>query len=966
MTQELTEFIKTWNHQGDEVADKVTYWNTLLRILGVPQQQIDNKTYIDYEKKVDVKANTFGQNSPFRGSIDAYIPSQHILIEQKSFGVDLAKAERRNNGGDKSPITPYGQARRYDNNLALDEKAKFIVLSNFNEIWIYDVRKSLDATPIKLTLAELPKQISLLDFLVKKDDTIHLEKEKKISIQAGEIVAKIYNELEKQYVDPTSEAAKKSINTLCVRLVFCLYAEDAGLFQNKSQFHDYLQNIEPNKMGKALRTLFKVLDKPNGENGELPNKRVIDDGSDLFGPYFEQENPELAAFPFVNGGMFSDESIVIPPFTAELKRILLEDASEQFDWSSISPTIFGAVFESTLNPETRRQGGMHYTSVENIHKVIDPLFLNDLKAELNEIKGYKLQSTRQKKAQEFQDKLSKLTFFDPACGSGNFLTETFLQLRHLENEAIRIQTEGASLLDTGQADNYIKVSIQQFYGIEINDFAVSVAKTALWIAEDQMMKETQELFWGAQWDFLPLKTYTHIHEGNALRMDWQKVLPNYACHYVLGNPPFVGLSSLPVKNKELKKEQTNDMDLVFKDLPKHGKLDYVAGWYEKAANYMQNTKVKTAFVSTNSITQGEQVGILWKHLFQDKNVVIMFAYRSFVWNSQATMKAHVHCVIIGFTCAKYSGNILLFDELGNYKKVKQINGYLIDYSTNAYIQSRKRKPPIGLPEMHKGSQPTDGGNLILKNEIEYKKFIEKNPKLKPFVKLYIGSQELINNKKRYCLWLQNVNPDVFAKNKDVIERLKRVVESRKKSSTLSVRKNAEITPYLFTQIRQPDTDYIAVPEVSSENRSYIPVALLSKDVIASNKLYLIPSAQLWIFSILISKVHMAWMRIVSGRMKSDYSYSPAVYTNFPWLNLSKETKDELANKASSILAARKQYPNASLASLYNDFTMPADLRKAHEANDKAVLEAYGLPVDATESEIVAHIFKMYEKLTANK
>lgn len=956
MTRELTEFIKTWNHQGDEVADKVTYWNALLRLLGVPQQQIDNKTYIDYEKKVDVKANTFGQNTPFRGSIDAYIPSQHILIEQKSFGVDLAKAERRNNGGDKSPITPYGQARRYDNNLALDEKAKFIVLSNFNEIWIYDVRKSLDATPIKLTLAELPKQISLLDFLVKKDDTIHLEKEKKISIQAGEIVAKIYNELEKQYVDPTSEAAKKSINTLCVRLVFCLYAEDAGLFQNKSQFHDYLQNIEPNKMGKALRTLFKVLDKPNGENGELPNERVIDDGSDLFGPYFEQENPELAAFPFVNGGMFSDESIVIPPFTAELKRILLEDASEQFDWSSISPTIFGAVFESTLNPETRRQGGMHYTSVENIHKVIDPLFLNNLKAELNEIKGYKLQSTRKKKAQEFQDKLSKLTFFDPACGSGNFLTETFLQLRHLENEAIRIQTKGASLLDTGQADNYIKVSIQQFYGIEINDFAVSVAKTALWIAEDQMMKETQELFWGAQWDFLPLKTYTHIHEGNALRMDWQKVLPNYACHYVLGNPPFVGAN-------KLSKDQKLDTNSVMKSISKSRMLDYVANWYVKASDYMSKTKIHAAFVSTNSITQGVQVPILWPYLLK-KGIKINFAWQSFKWANDASHGAQVVVVIIGFSYEESK-----IKNIFSSNKVLECNNITPYLTSGSMILPKSRRKPFeNMPIMMKGIDLSDGGYYTFhKNEKDV--FIKQEPGSEKYFHKYLSGRELIHGKPRYVLWLKDADPSELNKLPLVKQRIDQVHKYRSSKDTIDMKKFAD-QPLRPTSLRFYSKTHsgsiLAVPRVSKP-REWPLMTYIDSSTICADKIFLIDNCPIYNLGILESKLHNYWLKLFGGRLGDGITYSNSlIYNTFPWPNATDDQKQKINQTAQGILDARANHPNDSLADMYDPLLMPIDLRKAHETNDKAVLEAYGLPVDATESEIVAHLFKMYEKLTANK
>ena len=554
------------------------------------------------------------------------------MIEQKSNGVDLFKAESRPNGGDTEKITPFEQAKRYDNHLGSKEKANFLVLSNFNQIVIYDVRESVDVKPVIIDLKDLGKDLYLLDFLVKPDETKRLEKEKQISVAAGELVSKIYNEFANifaKYDGVDDEKIKHSINTLCVRLVFCLYAEDAGLFNAKEQFYNYLEPVAPNKCGVALKALFKVLDTKIDD-------RTKDD------PFWNDENPELSQFPYVNGGLFADTDIIIPPFSDELKDIVLNQASRGFDWSDISPTIFGAVFESTLNPETRRQGGMHYTSVENIHKVIDPLFLNDLKAELEDIKQYKNKKTIKEKAIAFQEKLSNLTFFDPACGSGNFLTETFLSLRRLENEAIRLELGGESVLDVGQADDWIKVSIQQFFGIEINDFAVSVAKTALWIAEDQMMKETQDLLYAPDWDFLPLKTYTKIHEGNALRMDWNKVLPNYACHYVIGNPPFSG-------KKEQTKEQKEDLRYVF-HVAKRDKsvsvLDYVCCWYKKANEYITGTKIQVAFVSTNSISQGEQVAPLWLHL---NNLSINFVWQSFAWNSEAKAKAKVHVIIIGFS-----------------------------------------------------------------------------------------------------------------------------------------------------------------------------------------------------------------------------------------------------------------------------------------------------------------------------
>lgn len=953
----LDNFIKAWSNKGSEVADKVTYWNELLGILGVPESELADGSYIEYEKKINWKS------SKFHGAIDGYIPKTKVLIEQKSFGVDLSKPESRPNGGDKELITPFRQAKRYDDNLPANEKADYYVLSNFSEIWIYDIRESLDVKPVKLKLSELKKQLHVLDFLVKKDTTNEpLEKEKEVSLAAGELVSKMYNELSNifdQYKDIDPKEAQRSINTLCVRLVFCLYAEDAGLFED-NQFHDYLLPIAPNRMGIALKKLFEVLDIKEED-------RTKED------PFFNNDNPELAKFPYVNGGLFSDQSIVIPPFTSELKDILLNKASRGFDWSDISPTIFGAVFESTLNPETRRQGGMHYTSVENIHKVIDPLFLNDLKAELQKIKDTYVQPAALKEhARKFQEKLANLTFLDPACGSGNFLTETFLSLRKLENEAIRIETNGESLLETGEeADKYIKVSIQQFFGIEINDFAVSVAKTALWIAEDQMMKQTQDLIYGAKWHFLPLQTYTHIHEGNALRMDWDKVInnnptqPNRWVSYIIGNPPFKGLSALPAKDKKLKEQQTGDMNLVLKNIPRHGKLDYVACWYEKAAALMQNTPTKAAFVSTNSITQGEQVKILWKYLIEKRNVTIIYAYRGFAWDNEAKDKAKLHCVIIGFTCQKFTGKKELHeDENGAVKLVDHINGYLID-AKDIYIKSRKTNPPFNMPKMIRGSQPLDGGGLILSQK-EYDLFIQKYPALKDLIRPYMGAKDFLDNHKRYCFWLENVDPSRYVSNKFIAERFNTVIKARLKSTTDSVKDTARDTPYLFSQNRQPNTKYyLAMPSASSEARKYIPIGFVNENVIVSNTVYYIPtnniSDDLWLFSVLMSNVHMIWVRLTTGRLETRLHYSPAVYTNFPWIDFNQSQKLELAKSAQLILDARNSHPNDSLATLYKPGHMPLDLIKAHQKNDKLIMKMYGLKPNATKADILAKLFKMYGK-----
>lgn len=938
-TKELKDFITTWQDQGSEVADKVTYWNTLLELLGVPKQQIENKTYIEYEKPIKLR-----ENEKFHGSIDAYIPSTKVLIEQKSNGVDLFKAESRPNGGDTEKITPFEQAKRYDNHLGSKEKANFLVLSNFNQIVIYDVRESVDVKPVIIDLKDLEKDLYLLDFLVKPDETKRLEKEKRISVAAGELVSKIYNEFANifaKYDQVDDEKIKHSINTLCVRLVFCLYAEDAGLFNAKEQFYNYLEPVAPNKCGVALKALFKVLDTKIDD-------RTKDD------PFWNDENPELSQFPYVNGGLFADTDIIIPPFSDELKDIVLNQASRGFDWSDISPTIFGAVFESTLNPETRRQGGMHYTSVENIHKVIDPLFLNDLKAELEDIKQYKNKKTIKEKAIAFQEKLSNLTFFDPACGSGNFLTETFLSLRRLENEAIRLELGGESVLDVGQAGDWIYVSIQQFFGIEINDFAVSVAKTALWIAEDQMMKETQDLVYAPDWDFLPLKTYTKIHEGNALRMDWNKILPNYACHFVMGNPPFLGYT-------QQNKEQKADLEPLF---GKIHNIDYVAGWYAKACDYIQGTKIQVAFVSTNSITQGEQILSVWQNLMSKYDITFNFAYRSFKWNSEASQQAHVHVVIIGFSDTQAQKKEKFIYNNSKVTQVKNINPYLVGMD-NIFIQ--KRSEPLNAEiQINKGNQPTDHGNLLL-SEKEEKAIVAKDKRTLKFIHPFIGSREFLYNKKRFCFWLVDATPKELRSIQEIRTRIEKVKEFREKSSKAATRKIAD-TPQLFQEIRQPLTgNYLVIPVTTSQTRKYIPMGFVNSNTIASNALLITTNANTYDFGILESIVHMDWMRLTTGRLEMRYQYSAKiVYNNFPWPTPTPEQRKKIEQTAQAILDARNNHPESSLADLYDPLAMPADLRKAHKANDKAVLQAYGLKTDATESEIVAHLFKMYEKLTKTK
>ena len=914
------KFAAEWEGRGYEKGETHAFWMELLQtVCGV----VNPAQFITFESQVVLGHTSF---------IDAYIPETRVMIEQKSKDIDLTKPAKQSDG---SMLTPYQQAKRYSDELELSKKPRYIVVCNFQEFHIHDMEHPHDA-PEVLKLADLPKEYYRLSFLTDTNKA-HLKREMELSIKAGEIVGQIYDAILKHYHDPSAESTLKSLNMLCVRLVFCLYAEDAGIFGIKNQFHDYLMRFEARDIRQALINLFKVLDTPEDKRKSL----YLDD--------------DLAAFPYVNGGLFAETDIEIPQFDDTVKELLLAKASDDFNWSEISPTIFGAVFESTLNPETRRSGGMHYTSIENIHKVIDPLFLDELKSELEEILSIKTVTSRNKKLFAFQDKIASLNFLDPACGSGNFLTETYLSLRKLENKCIETINAGQTALGF---DDVIKVSIGQFYGIEINDFAVTVAKTALWIAESQMMKQTEDIV-HMDLDFLPLKSYANIIEANALRIDWNTVIPKEKLHYIMGNPPFVGYTYQTP-------EQKNDLQNTFSGIGKN--IDYVAAWYFKAAEIMQGNTIRTALVSTNSITQGEQVASIWKPLYGRFGVHIDFAYRTFRWDSEANIKAHVHCVIIGFSTANNEKAKLIFenppDPISQMPQVCQsINAYLAD-APCVFIE-KQSKPVCNVPVMTKGSQPTDGGFFIV-TEKEYDDFLRQVPDATQFILPYLGAEEFINNKKRYCLWLKNVSPHVIQKNPLLVERINSVRKFRLSSKKEATKKQAA-TPTLFTEDRQPASNYIAIPEVSSERRIYVPMGFLTPDIICSNKLQLIPNATLYHFGILTSIVHMSWMRTVCGRLEMRYDYSGSiVYNNFPWCEPTDAQKSAIEKTAQAILDARALYPDCSLADLYDEATMPPELRKAHQANDRAVMKAYGYASSMTEPEIVADLMKRYQELTAKE
>ena len=965
------KFLGNWSGHGYEKGETQKFWIDLLAsvfgVENIPQ-------FIFFEEQVKDKI----KNRTITNFIDAYIPETRVMIEQKSSRKDLREPVRQSDG---TLLTPFQQTKKYVADLPLSQHPKWIVACNFDEFLVYDMENP-SGEPQQIFLKDLETDLYRLNFLIDSRNE-NIRREEEVSLKAGELVGKLYDALFKEYIDP-DEQSLRSLNILCVRIVFCLYAEDAGLFETRTAFEDYIKSFSTENLRDGIIKLFKIL------NTKPENRDKYD--------------TKINSFPYVNGGLFADDAIEIPNFTKEIVDVIVNHCAP-FDWSEISPTIFGAVFESTLNPETRRKGGMHYTSIENIHKVIDPLFLDDLRAEFAEICKQKNRKVKAETLFRFQKKLGALKFLDPACGSGNFLTETYLSLRRLENKLISIlhdsKDSGSKLIGF---DNLISVKIDQFYGIEINDFAVTVAKTALWIAESQMMKETEEIV-EQNLDFLPLSTSATIVEGNALRMDWRYLYEEAAIptikakktnliypmmvrekeveygeinlitneinvgkpqrkqeanhyDYIMGNPPFVG-------TKYQSPAQKQDIISLCADLKP---LDYVTGWYKKAADFIQNSKTRCAFVSTNSITQGEQVAPLWKVL---NNIQIDFAYRTFRWDSESTEKAAVHCVIIGFSCKSEKSEKSqkrIYLEKDEFIEAGNINGYLLD-APDVYIEARRNPICEVAPKMSKGSQPTDGGNFLMTQE-EKDLLLKKSPLFEPYIKRYMGADDLINNRVRYCLWLKDCPPNILRSSSEVMRRIDNVKKSRLESSKEATRKQADI-PTLFTEDRQPDRDFIILPVVSSERRRYMPMCYVSKDVIANANAQMIPEGDLYTFGILNSNVHNAWMRAVCGRMKSDYAYSATiVYNNFPWPDVlsagrkmhASRVRSDIEQTAQAILDARALFPEATLADLYDETTMPPDLRRAHKENDKVVMQAYGFNPKMTESEIVAELFKMYSKL----
>lgn len=920
------EFARRWANTGDEKSESQKFWLELLEnVLGVE----DPYSYIEFESRIKLDNTSF---------IDGYIEATHVLIEQKSSNKDLTRPIIQSDG---TKLSPFQQAKRYSIELPYSRRPRWIITCNFKEFFIYDMEKPNGEAEI-IKLEDLENEVYRLNFIVSEEEDF-IKKETQISIEAGEIVASLYEALLMEYQDPDNEASLHSLNILCVRLVFCLYAGDAGLFGNKNMFHDYLNKYKDSNPRAALIDLFKILNQKEEDRD----------------PY---EDKALLAFPYVNGGLFADMDVEIPRLNTNIVDIILNRASLDFDWSKISPTIFGSVFESTLNPETRRSGGMHYTSIKNIHKVIDPLFLDDLKEEFAEIK--EIDQVRQKKQrlEELHNKIANLKFLDPAAGSGNFLTETYISLRKLENKILEEKTRqkdvvSITFIDENSEDlkNPIRVNLGQFYGIEINDFAVTVARTALWISEDQMMKETMNIIHQSM-DILPLKSYANIVEANALTMDWNDLVDKNELDYIMGNPPFVGY-------KYLSKSQKSELKYLFNNMRS---IDYVVGWYNISMNYIQETNIKCAFVSTNSIVQGESIQNMWKPLNEEYKFEIDFAHRSFKWSSEASDIASVYCVIIGFS---YRGcdKKVLFDN-GNKKNVEKINPYLVE--ADFITMNRTSKPLCKVSKMTKGAQLIDGDNFRL-TESEAEQIISKDQNIKPYIYEYLNARMFINrtskDKKEYCLYLLNCPPNLINKNSTVKDRVRKVKEYRENSSAETTRRLAD-EPALFFQKQVPASKNIVVPVVSSERRKYIPMDFMPPKVVYTNALFFVDNANIYEFGVLMSNVHMGWMRVFAGRLKTDYRYSNTlVYNTFPWPNPTEEQREKIEKSAQMILNARSLYPDSSLADLYDDLTMPKELRKAHILNDKVVMEAYGFDWRTmTESECVAELMKMYEKLVSKE
>ena len=932
--KEAKEFVKRWKKRlgaipagsNNEQQDTQKFWvDLLINVLGIPSNTIDS--FVDFERKV-------------RGRrIDVFVSDHNFLCEQKSWGIDLDKPEPRNGGME----TPLQQAMWYARHLPYSERPRWVMTCNFGTFRLYDLdNERPEDTVQEFSLEELQDSLYLLSFLTS-NETSRLHKEQQLSIEAGAYVSRLYDALAKQYhhieeKDERAQEEQRSLNVLITRIIFLLYAEDADLLQSHQAFGRYCEG-DPAKLRRKLVDLFEAIDTPLEQRDE----------------YMDED---LAAFPYVNGGLFADSSIIVPQMTPEILEAIT-DASQDFDWREISGVIFGGVFEGTLNPETRHAGGMHYTSVENIERCLRPLFLDELWDELHEAEGERTAAKRKQALARLHDKVASITIGDPACGSGNFLTEAYRQLRTIENRIIEDELSeetgnaGQTSLVVAQ-DSPVRVSLDQLYGIEINDFAVSVAKTALWITEEQMLRKTQEIYVGYDFDFLPLRSLSNLHEGNALKTDWSEVFPDDLT-YLVGNPPFLG-----ARNQS--KEQKAELLEVFDGAKNAGNIDYCGAWYMKAARFTQGKRTRCALVSTNSICQGEQVANLWKPL-HDLGIHIDFAHNTFRWDNEAADKAHVFCVIVGFSRENCEKRLYVHDtpDTAEVKKAaKSINAYLSD-APDAFIWNRN-KPICDVPKIGIGNKPIDGGFYLFADE-EKTDFLNREPGAKSYFHRWIGSREFLHGESRWCLYLGDAT---FAELKELPrcrERIEAVREYRLASKSVPTRKLAD-RPAHFHVENMPKGNSIVVPKVSSERRRYIPMGFVGPETLCSDLVFLIPNASLYHFGILQSQFHNAWMRTVAGRLKSDYRYSGGiVYNNFVWPEPTVSQREEVERCAQAVLDARDAQEGATLADMYDpkNETFFPELMAAHKALDAAVEAAYGIDFGGDEEKIVAHLFNLYAK-----
>lgn len=916
--QAARDFSIRWAKQpGKEKQQAVPFWLELANeVLGMerPTQSI-----------------FFEEKTNYKGYIDAIIPDAKTFIEQKSRGTDLDKRELRQN----QLVTPFEQARNYANAQKNSDRPEWIIVSNFDQIRIYNLDVDYpENNYVAFRVDDLAENLQLLSFLV--DPTAKRRQlEREVSWEAGELIGQLYSLLLAQYEEPDSEDTKHALNVLAVRLVFCLFAEDAEVFP-KNSFYDYLVDKDPSSVRRALQALFKHLNTPI--------------------EYQDKYDEELMRFPYVNGGLFEGE-VEIPSFTPEIVELLLDEVSAGTDWSKISPTIFGGVFESTLNPKTRRAGGMHYTSPENIHRVIDPLFLEALESELEVIVAMPVGTRKEINARvralrNYQKKISSLVFFDPACGSGNFLTETYMSLRRLENVVLtQLMAGQTSFGFEDVAESPVKVSLQQFHGIEINDFACAVAETALWIAELQANQETEMIVTRSIED-LPLRDKANIVKANATRLAWESVVDPSVCDYIIGNPPFTG---------KMTKELKADRSLWFGN--KAGRVDFVACWFKAAAKYMEGTTIEAALVATNSICQGTQVEPIWKPLF-NSGIHINFAHRSFLWTTEGRKGANVVVVIISFSYVERTDK-WLWDHTGKKStkiEAKYINEYLLDHE-NMFMKTRTT-PISSVPTLINGTKPS--GNGLTFTLDEHADLLMKYPEARNYFRKYVGSQELTKATHRYILWLSESDIPDALKIPPIAERLEQVKGQRKcseQAGTYALRN----TPWVMFYLGDPEgKPFLMVPRTTSGNRQYFPMGFFDDETLPSDAVFFLPDAGLYEFGIMSSRMHNTWLDVIGGKLKNDFRYSNRlVYNTFVWPTVTESNREEIISLAGDVLDARES-ALAGATRTFDEIYKPGhelafpELFDAHKALDTAVERLYGLEPGCGEPEIITRLYELYK------